>query len=85
MWLAIDQDLRRAGKGGLADLNRALFVAMRSGEPLSEAIFFRLAREIGASPALTARIMTLAGGNSSDALEALGALGQVANQSLELE
>lgn len=85
MWLAIDQDLRRAGKGGLADLNRALFVAMRSGEPLSEAIFFRLAREIGASPFVMTQIITLADGNSSDALTALGALGRVANQSLELE
>ena len=85
MWLAIDQDVRGAGKGGLADLNRALFVAVRRGEPWSEAIFFGLARELGASPSVTARIMTLADGNSRDALEALGALGQLANQSLELK
>lgn len=85
MWLAIDQDLRRAGKDGLADLNRALFVAVRRGEPWSEAIFFRCARELGASPSVTTRIMTLAEGNSRDALEALGALGHVANQSLGLK
>ncbi len=85
MWLAIDQDLRRAGKGGLADLNRALFVAVRSGEPWSEEVFFKLARELGASPSVITQIDVLAGGNSSDAIEALGVLGRAANQSLEVK
>ena len=84
MWLAIDQDLRRAGKGSLADLNRALFDTIRSGEPWREGIFFRLAREVGVSPTVLTRIMTLAAGNSTDALEALGGLEPVADQSLEL-
>lgn len=85
MWLAIDQDLRRTGMNGLADLNRALFAAVRNGEPWNEPVFFNHANELGVSPSLIIRIVTLADGNSSDALEALGVLGQVANQSLELQ
>lgn len=85
MWLAIDQDLRRAGKDGLADLNRGLFAAIRREEPWSEAIVFKLARELGASPSVITQIDVLAGGNSSDAIEALGVLGRAANQSLEVK
>lgn len=85
MWLAIDQDLRRAGKDGLADLNRGLFAALRRGEPWSEAIVFRIVRELGASPSVMTRIEVLAGGSSSDAIESLGVLGQAANRPLELD
>lgn len=82
MWLSLDQDLRRAGKDGLADLNRALFAAVHSGESWTEPAFFKLIGELGASPIVMAQIVTLADGNSRDALEALSALGQVADQSL---
>lgn len=85
MWLAIDQDLRRAGKDGLADLNRGLFTTIRREEPWSEAIVFKLAHELGASPSVITQIDVLAGGNSSDAIEALGVLGRAANQSLEVK
>ncbi len=84
MWLAIDQDLRRAGKPGLADLNRAMFAAVRSGQEWGQPLFSKLAGELGASPAVLMQIMTLADGNSSDALKALGSLGQVANESLKM-
>ena len=82
LWLAIDQDLRRAGKDGLADVNRALFAAVRHGEPWSEPAFFNLVSELGASPSMMKWVVTLADGSPSDAL---GALEQVSNQSLELK
>ena len=85
LWLAINQDLRRAGKDGLADVNRALFAAVRDGEPWSEPAFFKLVAELGASPSMMKWVMMLADGSPSDALKALGSLEQVSNQSLELK
>ena len=85
LWLAIDQDLRRVGKNGLADVNRALFAVVRHGEPWSEPAFFNLVGELGASPTMMKLVVTLADGSPSDALEALGALEQVSNQSAELK
>lgn len=82
MWLAVDQDLRRQGKEGLADLNRALFSAVRSGQPWSEAEFFRLAGELGVSSSVMHAVKTLAVGNSRDALAALGVAGKLAELSL---
>jgi hypothetical protein len=84
LWLALDHDVRRAGKEGLADLNRALFAAARAGQPWSAPLFFRIMDELGASPSLRTQIATLAEGNSPDALQALGALQKVARQSLAL-
>lgn len=85
IWLALDQDLRRAGKDGLADLNRALFAEVRSGKPWSESQFFQLAGELGVSSSLMTAVKTLAGGNSRDAIDALGVAGKLAERSLEPE
>lgn len=85
IWLALDQDLRRVGKDGLADLNRALFAVVRSGQPWSDAQFFRLAGELGASPSLIRAVKTLADGNSRDAIDAIGVAGTLAERSLEPE
>lgn len=85
MWLALDQDLRRAGRDGLADLNRALFAALRSGQAWNESQFFRLVGELGVSSPLTTAVKTLADGNSRDAIEALSVAGKLAERSLEPE
>ncbi|WP_156437658.1 MULTISPECIES: hypothetical protein [unclassified Sphingomonas] len=83
IWLALDQALRRGGKDGLHDLNRALFAAVRGGQPWGEPLLFETARQLGVAPPLLAQIARLTQGSSTDAVDAVAMLGPVGAQSLQ--
>lgn len=83
IWLALEHDFRRGGCDGINDLNRALFAAVRGGEQWSEPAFFKLSVELGASHSLMMHIDRLLSGNSTDAVEAVASLGQMAEKVVE--
>lgn len=67
IWLALDRELRAAGKDGLNALNREYFARVRAGAPWDRRTFLAVAGELGASAALLQRIRTLDRGGYTDA------------------
>lgn len=82
IWLALDQDLRRAGRDGLNDLNRVFFSRVKGGQPWTEKVFLESAQALGASGSLLSKVAKLSKGGYGDAAREVDDLGVLARQSL---
>jgi len=82
IWLALDQELRNAGRDGLNDLNRTLFSGFKNGSPWTEAVFLNAARELGASDETISRVRLLSSGSAESTPDTVAKLGLLAKQTL---
>lgn len=83
IWLALEQELRRAGMDGINQLNLAFFAKVRSGQTWNEATLMATARELGASDVLLSQISSLTAGGYADPVNAVDQIGTLARRSLE--
>lgn len=83
IWLALDQELRAVGHGGLNDLNRAFFTAARTGSPWNEAVFLGIARDLGATDSTISRVQRLSSGGPDTVADDVAELGLLAQQALK--
>lgn len=82
IWLALDTELRMAGRDGLHDLNRDFFARVRNGAEWDQRVFADTARALGASPETLSRIERIDHGGYTDARSEVSFLAQKAHHAL---
>jgi hypothetical protein len=83
IWLALDEELRRANRDGLNDLNRTFFAKVRAGKAWSVPVFLKTAIQQGVPGNLLLQITILNEGGYTDRVRAVEELGKLARLSLE--
>ena len=80
-WLALDADLRAAGRKGLNDVNRAFFARVLAGKPWNERVLLESATELGVSARMLQLIRSAGDGDSDTRVKIAQELARLARQS----